>query len=115
MASKVLHPEGRALTCRAKAAWSVARTDAAKHFGGVGRDSKVTRSGETGGNGGETGRGKGTATNYPVSGAVRSGGANGQPGDGRDVSSRPRGRHRERTVRHQVSRGPSPGFPRSAS
>src|SRR4249919_179054 len=26
MASKVLHPEGRALTCRAKAAWSVART-----------------------------------------------------------------------------------------
>src|ERR1017187_4726825 len=107
MASKVLHPEGRALTCRAKAAWSVARTDAAKHFGGVGTDSTVTRSGETGGNG--------TATNYPVSGAVRSGGANGQPGDGRDVSSRPRGRHRERTVRHQVSRGPSPGFPRSAS
>jgi hypothetical protein len=36
MASKVLKPEGRALTFRAKAAWSVARTDAAKHFGGVG-------------------------------------------------------------------------------
>src|SRR5580700_2050717 len=44
MASKVLQPEGRALTYRAKAAWSVARTDAAKHFGGVGRDSTVTRS-----------------------------------------------------------------------
>src|SRR5674476_843893 len=36
MASKVLKPEGRALTFRAKAAWSVARTDATKHFGGVG-------------------------------------------------------------------------------
>ena len=44
MASKVLQPEGRALTYRAKAAWSVARADAAKHFGGVGRDSTVTRS-----------------------------------------------------------------------
>jgi len=44
MASKGLNTEGRALTYRAKAAWSVARTDAAKHFGGVGRDSTVTRS-----------------------------------------------------------------------
>ena len=44
MASKVLHPEGRALTFQAKAAWSAARTDAAKHFGGVVRDSTVTRS-----------------------------------------------------------------------
>jgi len=44
MASKFLNTEGRALTFRAKAAWSAARTDAAKHFGGVGRDSTVTRS-----------------------------------------------------------------------
>ena len=35
MASKVLKPEGRALTFRAKAAWSVAGTDAVKHFGEV--------------------------------------------------------------------------------
>src|SRR5664279_4145909 len=35
MASKVPQLEGRALTFRAKAAWSVARTDAAKHFGRV--------------------------------------------------------------------------------
>jgi len=44
MASKGLNPEGPALTSRAKAAGSVARTGAAKHFGGVGRDSTVTRS-----------------------------------------------------------------------
>src|ERR1017187_10038405 len=49
MASKVLKPEGRALTFRAKAAWSVAWTDAAKHFGGVGRDGTVTRSCEAAG------------------------------------------------------------------
>src|ERR1035438_3899442 len=36
MASKVPQSEGRALTFRAKASWSVARTDAAQHFGGVG-------------------------------------------------------------------------------
>jgi hypothetical protein len=42
MASKVLHPEGRALTYRAKAARSVARTDATEQFGGAGRHSTVT-------------------------------------------------------------------------
>ena len=35
MASKVLQPEGRALTFRAKATWSVAWTDAAKHSAGL--------------------------------------------------------------------------------
>src|ERR1700735_4416000 len=39
MAPKLLRPEGRASRFRAKAAWSVAWTDAARHFGGVGRDS----------------------------------------------------------------------------
>jgi len=43
MASKVQQSEGRALTYLAKAAWRVAWTDAASHFGGVGRDSTVTR------------------------------------------------------------------------
>ena len=34
-------PEGRASTFLAKAAWDVARTEAAQHLGGVGRDRKV--------------------------------------------------------------------------
>jgi hypothetical protein len=37
-------PEGRALTFGAKAAWSVAGTDAAKHFGGVGRPTEYRAS-----------------------------------------------------------------------
>src|ERR1035441_3126958 len=46
MASKVLKPEGRALTFRAKAAWSVAWANAAKHFGGVGIRDGYTQLGE---------------------------------------------------------------------